>query len=519
MRKSLLCSLVALYAPLGGLAAPPQAVLKAPSPGVDQLHGRFLHISDMHPDPHYKSGASQSSGCHRKKPKDERRSGYYGTPFSECDSPFSLTNFTFDFLDEHWSDEIDFVIWTGDNARHDNDEELPRTLDEIYDLNRVIAGRMEEVFLRKGIPVVPSLGNNDISPAGPNEIIDEFSLIWKPFIPSVSYPAFRQGAYFSVEVIPDAVAVISLNTMYFFNSNKGHVPPSADNYFSECYYRFTELSLRFQDTILGNLFGFFFIEADDLLIGAGDESVKPSITKNTNLFETLITDFSQLPAPLKKVNYDEYAVVNVNPSVVPNPYLPSFRVFAYNVTEISSLFENVHADKEDIKIAGERKRDRRHGNPGKEASECSTEPYRDSWRCRLGEPWHSDRDAPSRRNKLWSPLGYAQYYLPKLDEYNERRKPKFKLEYLTFPISALHPWKDRDGGGGKTMSATPPIPLRNLPKALRSGDVTESKYAPYGMADLTIPSWIELGQRLGNEEEKKLRKRFRKYMYMGGEEG
>lgn len=29
---------------------------------------------------------------------------------SECDSPFSLTNYTMDWLDEHWSDEIDFVI-------------------------------------------------------------------------------------------------------------------------------------------------------------------------------------------------------------------------------------------------------------------------------------------------------------------------------------------------------------------------------------------------------------------------
>lgn len=52
---------------------------------------------------------------------------------SECDSPFRLSNFTLDFLDEHWTSEIDFVICelvqflhtrflrampgTGDNAR------------------------------------------------------------------------------------------------------------------------------------------------------------------------------------------------------------------------------------------------------------------------------------------------------------------------------------------------------------------------------------------------------------------
>lgn len=47
-----------------------------------KLHGRFLHITDMHPDPYYIVGASVSSGCHRKKPRKEKeRSGYYGTPF------------------------------------------------------------------------------------------------------------------------------------------------------------------------------------------------------------------------------------------------------------------------------------------------------------------------------------------------------------------------------------------------------------------------------------------------------
>ncbi|KAH7914346.1 hypothetical protein BJ138DRAFT_1133448 [Hygrophoropsis aurantiaca] len=512
MWKTLLSSSILVSCILETIAAPPQAVLDVFSPRLNgRLHGRFLHISDMHPDPHYKSGASQSSACHRKKPKKEQRSGYYGTPFSECDSPFTLTNFTLDFLDEHWSDEIDFVI-----CLHDNDDEIPRTLDEIYDLNRAVAKRMEEVFLNKGIPVVPSLGNNDIS--RPNDIIDEFSLIWDRFIPPASHTIFRQGAYYSVEVIPNAIAVISVNTMYFFNSNKGHVPPSSDTYFSECHYRYTELSLRFQDIILGHLFGhmnadhFFFIEAGDLVIPSHEESASIDSASNTNLFENLITDFAQLPTPFKDLSYDDYAVVNVNPSVVPNPYLPSFRVFAYNVTEISSLIQKGDADKEGIKIAAQRKSNYHHGNPGNEASECSTGPYRDSWRCRLGEPWHSDSEAPSRRNTLWSPLGYAQYYLPKLDEFDERHEPEFELEYLTFPITSLH-------GGDEGTAAMPPIPLRNLPKGLLKTGVTESKFAPYEMKDLTIPSWIDLAQRLGKKGEKKLRKRFRRYMYMGGEAG
>ena len=40
-------------------------------------------------------------------------------------------------------------------------------------------------------------------------------------MPFPSYQVFQRGGYFSVEVIPDSVAVISLNTMYFYDSNTG----------------------------------------------------------------------------------------------------------------------------------------------------------------------------------------------------------------------------------------------------------------------------------------------------------
>jgi uncharacterized membrane protein len=43
-------------------------------------------------------------------------------------------------------------------ASHDNDHKIPRTLDEIFGLNSMLAMAMENIFLKKGIPVVPSLG-------------------------------------------------------------------------------------------------------------------------------------------------------------------------------------------------------------------------------------------------------------------------------------------------------------------------------------------------------------------------
>jgi hypothetical protein len=47
-----------------------------------QLQGRFLHITDLHPDPLYLVGSAVSSGCHRDKPaKDKSRARYLGTPY------------------------------------------------------------------------------------------------------------------------------------------------------------------------------------------------------------------------------------------------------------------------------------------------------------------------------------------------------------------------------------------------------------------------------------------------------
>jgi len=44
------------------------------------------------------------------------------------------------------------------SLRHDNDRKLPRTMDEIFDLNNAVASKMDDLFLKKGIPVVPSIG-------------------------------------------------------------------------------------------------------------------------------------------------------------------------------------------------------------------------------------------------------------------------------------------------------------------------------------------------------------------------
>ena len=56
-----------------------------------KLHGRFLHITDMHPDPHYTPHSSRARTCHSKKPqKKSDEALYFGTPFGCVFSMSSL---------------------------------------------------------------------------------------------------------------------------------------------------------------------------------------------------------------------------------------------------------------------------------------------------------------------------------------------------------------------------------------------------------------------------------------------
>ncbi|EKM80275.1 hypothetical protein AGABI1DRAFT_120307 [Agaricus bisporus var. burnettii JB137-S8] len=550
MIKVPLCALV-VFLTTQVLASPAQTPLRdivsenetATSAAPRKLHGRFLHITDMHPDPHYSFHASTSKSCHGKKAKKKRkRAGYWGTPDVECDSPLRLIDLTLDYLDKNWADEIDFVVWTGDNARHDEDHHIPRTLDEILDQNKRMAMKMEKIFSKKGIPVVPSLGNNDIwqqniLAPGPNKITNEFASLWSPFIPFPQRQVFQRGAYYSTEVIPGHLAVISLNTLYFYDSNKavggcqygddddpgnlefdwlevqlkqfrdkniqvmitGHIPPSLGNYYPECYVRYTEMSLRFQDTILGHLYGhmnldyFSFMEEIDLEIIPGEEEEGPRAKGGRNgLYETLLREFEQLPEESEEERLDGLAVINVAPSVVPNPFVPAFRIFSYNVSGDGLMGARK-----------QREHGHRRGRKGNKDDVCKDKRYDKSWKCHLQKSWHTDRDAPSRRNQALTPLGYAQYYMPDIATANKTQAPRYELEYVTYPVSAL--------GSGDWE----PVPVRHLPRALREGRKGK-RYAPYGLRDLTVGSWVGLGRRLGQGAEKRVRRRFREYMGVSG---
>jgi len=69
------------------------------------------------------------------------------------------------------------------------------------------------------IPIVPTFGNNDILPhnifvKGPNRWTKNYLTdVWKDIVPEAQKHAFERGGWFFVEVIPNKLAVFSLNTM------------------------------------------------------------------------------------------------------------------------------------------------------------------------------------------------------------------------------------------------------------------------------------------------------------------
>ena len=234
-----------------------------------------------------------------------------------CDSPYTLVNATFDWINDNLKDDIDFVVWTGDSARHDNDERIPRSVKQVEDLNRFLVHKFVEVFGKTDniddpdptndfvIPIIPTIGNNDVLPhniftPGPNRWTKRFASIWRKFVPEEQRHSFARGGWFYTEVIPNKLAVFSLNTLYFFESNgavdgcnaksepgyehmewlriqlqflrqrgmkaiiSGHVPPartgSRQNWEESCWQKYTLWMRQYRDVVVGGLYGHMNID-------------------------------------------------------------------------------------------------------------------------------------------------------------------------------------------------------------------------------------------------------------------
>ena len=229
----------------------------------------------------------------------------------------SLLNATFTWIKDNLKEEIDFVVWTGDSARHDNDERIPRSEQQIVSQNELVVQSFLDVFGKPEnfddddptndflVPIIPTLGNNDVLPHniftdGPNRWTQNYLKIWRQFIPEAQRHQFQRGGWFFVEVIPNKLAVFSMNTLYFFTSNSavdgcarknqpgyeqlewlriqldilrqrgmkailtGHVPPARverkTSWDETCWQKYTLWQQQYRDIIVASLFGHMNID-------------------------------------------------------------------------------------------------------------------------------------------------------------------------------------------------------------------------------------------------------------------
>lgn len=223
-------------------------------------------------------------------------------------------NATFAWIADNLAEDIDFVVWTGDSARHDNDDRIPRNASQVLSQNEFLIEKFREVWGADGaagrngefkIPIVPTFGNNDILPhnifsPGPNRWTHAYLSLWKRLIPESQRHSFARGGWFYVEAIPNRLAVFSLNTMYFFANNAavdgcddksepgyeqlewlriqlellrqrgvkailtGHVPPARNGqkemWTESCWMKYALWLRQYRDVVVGSLWGHMNIE-------------------------------------------------------------------------------------------------------------------------------------------------------------------------------------------------------------------------------------------------------------------
>ncbi|KAI9495040.1 Metallo-dependent phosphatase-like protein [Zychaea mexicana] len=378
-------------------------------------HGYFLHITDLHIDEEYIAGSTVDSDCHRLPSGSDSgaTAGLLGTPGEKCDAPVELAEKTLDYIAREWRHKIDFVVWTGDNSRHDWDKKYrPRKRKNIYHLNERVTNMMQRAFWPtardpRHIPLVPTLGNNDVYPhntiGGPNEdgdLLDYFARLWQTWIPTDQRATFRRGGYFAVNVGP-RLRILSLNTMYFYHKNDavedcdafgtpayemiqwfehellkaraahvrvyvmGHVPPTTKHYRQSCLQEYVRVASQFPDVLKGHFFGHLNMD-HFLLLDARDENEDfrtssrknasavmdeeeddVHVTRNVNKYVNWLRDMYEAIDPIdhKRASAHRMPVVAVQvaPSVLP-VYYPSIRIYRYEIHDDDDRAQCRHRD-------------------------------------------------------------------------------------------------------------------------------------------------------------------------------
>ncbi|KAI9013727.1 Metallo-dependent phosphatase-like protein [Phycomyces nitens] len=331
-----------------------------------EINGNFLHVTDIHLDSYYLPGSDPAKLCHRKSTDPSNNvAGIFGTPGSQCDSPSNLTTTSFDFMRESLQD-IDFIVYTGDTARHDRDPDLLRTIDDVMTAHRITSLLFTQTYNLSKTLFIPTIGNNDVfakDNVGPdNTIFQQLGILWSGLNLNLT-DDFTTGGYFVQDIIPGKLQAISVNTIFFFTPNLevgeckikgsagylqifwmqrvlrdarkngynvyivGHVPPTDNSgailYKSTCYEMYIDLLGSYGDVIVAQFYG--HTNGTLSMIVEGPDS-KFSLVTATN-------DTSKLTST-EMIKRKVVGTIFNAPSIIP-VYNPSIRVYNYTIKSIN----------------------------------------------------------------------------------------------------------------------------------------------------------------------------------------
>lgn len=208
-----------------------------------------------------------------------------------------------------------------------------------------------------------------------------------------------------------------------------------------------------------------------------------------------------------------------------------------DATWLSTGRQDIYTDGMDTQKRRTGHRHRKKKKKNKKKNECSKPEHEDQPHCKFRQKErHFSPDSPSRSNTLFTPLGYAQFYLPDIDVQTEA-VPEWFIEYTTYSQDGL--LRGGRNGTDGDVQGRQPVPWHLLPgyrelndhedtshdthsspnlKGKPDGEETGGKdsYAkfraglkkitPYHLEDLTIPSYAHFAKKLATD--KHLWKRF-----------
>ncbi|KAJ3106959.1 Endopolyphosphatase [Phlyctochytrium planicorne] len=375
-RMLLVAVTISLVVGTGHAAALPPCTVKrvvdpTPSPGpvVGSGSGTFLHVTDIHLDPAYKEGTAVKNLCHRKDEVDASLNvaGKFGAIATDCDSPIALLDATFEFMKGNPNtNNPDFIIMTGDAARHDRDKVQARTDEDTLSDHRAVIKYFADTWDLGKIPLFPTIGNNDVfdhNSVAANTIsplLTNLLKIWEPLNLGLDkIDTFINAGYYSKQIFPNKnLHIISLNTMWLYKRNvkttdcttpdnpgtvmldwfeaklgeirngkgkayvMGHIPPkdefNARMYFDACYERYNGIVGRNLDVISAHFHGHV---NQDMLTFMTDAKGK---------FELTVVNATVRPLEFDP-RMDGNGIVHVfttAPSIIP-VFNPSVRVYGY----------------------------------------------------------------------------------------------------------------------------------------------------------------------------------------------